>query len=274
MKLDLYFQKDSSYDHLSFFDQDEPSVEIEGLLLYSLSEKELAKIPFYNESDLTNNFKFTLIDGQIDFRRKYTFDQLIADKITYRIKTHPYFNFITLPKISSPATQEEYFAILKLTEDLENKDSDLSKLCAWKADLISKMSSFYRIAARVMQIKNGAAQNIIVNQDFANNLNSAIIQANSNPDKVYLHRVRDDNDRPVIIDGKPVIIKLNLDALKTISTLIEVRRGYCACNEAYHAVVITSLNAIQDYNYLTDDLGNPYKPASLIKIDDNGNIIS
>lgn len=272
MKLDIYF-KNGQYDFKSIIPEDEESVIVDWADLYSLSGDELRnQIPFYDEQDLNNNFEFVLIDGKLSFKRRFTFDKLIADKINYRIKNPPYFNLIALPKISSPATQEEYFSILKLVEDLDNKDSDLAKLCAWKIDLIGKMSNFYRVDARVMQIKNGAEQIVIVNQDFANNLASAILQAKAT-NGVYTHRITDENGKFTIIDGKPKIIKMSLKALEYIAQQVELRRGYCACAERFHVTNIMNLNDVSGYDYMTDDSGVKYEPASPIFLNDEGDLV-
>lgn len=279
MKLDIYFDQDKNYSHLSYIGKDEMSIDIPFLTRYTISGDDLDKMDYYkennSESDITNNFEFSLSNnGQILYRRKYTFDFLIEDKIKYRIKPHPYFNFITLPQISSPANRDDYFTIMRLVDDLYNPNSDLAKLCVWKADLISKMSSFYQIAARVIEIKNGVSQKILANEQMSGNIKSVIIQTESSIDKIYHYNVVDNNGLPILIDNKPARIKLTLDSLRVILTAIEVRRGYCAKASSYHFVKISLLSSIQDYNYLTDDYDQPYKPAAVILIDDNGNIIS
>lgn len=153
-------------------------------------------------------------------------------------------------------------------------DEELQLLTVRKNKL-TEMSYFFKVTARIMQIQDGAIQNIIVDQDFANNINSALKQAQESG--VYFHRLRDNQGNAVIGEnGLPILIKITLDGLNKISNKIELRRGYCACAEVYHRTKINSLTSIaeiENYNYLTDDLGNPYQAAAAIILNEEGDVL-
>jgi hypothetical protein len=166
-----------------------------------------------------------------------------------------------IPKPTPQELEEQYSLV-----DLDNA----------KEELIKDVSKFYNGTARFMIIKNGATQPILVNQDFVNNLESAIKQAKENVGQVYEHILTDDTGKFILDNKQVIIIKIKANALENISSLVEKRRGYCHCSENYHITVIntlTTIDEIQQYKYFTDHKGNPYQAPEIITIDINGNLL-
>lgn len=178
-----------------------------------------------------------------------------------------------------------------------------------RGDKISQCISFWNGGARVMTIKNGHTQLVKVDQDFANNINSAIQQAKESGEKtlrlaiveaqsnnttltqeqkdaiekagqIYIHRLRDNNGNVILENGEPVLIPMTLDALNTISQKIEYRRGYCATCRDTHIALIKSLadnaDTITQYNYITstNPVGSAYIQPEQIQLDSSGNIVT
>lgn len=198
-----------------------------------------------------DEFDIQIIDNQEVKIKKDINNCIMPDEVAYEIQEVGKYQLINNEIFQ--ITKEHFNAIQRKTNE---------------------MSLFFQGAARHMQIADGAIQNIIVDQNFANNLNSAIKQAKELG--FYEHRLRDINNNPIIADGKVVKILITLESLEIISNKIEIRRGYCACAEVYHKIMISNLlseEEVEAYNFMTDDSGNPYQEPEIIKLDELGNIV-
>lgn len=163
-------------------------------------------------------------------------------------------------------------------QELESKLQELL-LKEVKARKIEGLNKFYDFTARTIIIRNGAIQPIIINQDFVNNVNSAIRQAEANIDNIYYHRLVTANGKDIVLDknNQPIIIKMSISALQYVLQRIEVKRGYCYCNKQFHKTIInklTNIQEVEDYNYQIDELNNNITIAEEILLDMNGDVVT
>lgn len=141
----------------------------------------------------------------------------------------------------------------------------------------AEIERFYKTTAVLLTIRNGATQPALANQDFTNDLISAINQAEMEPDGMYTHYViREDGKLQLDDNLKPIKIKISLETLNIILKIVDARRGYCYKYRQYNIAVVDALHNIDDvnnYNFLYNDEGEPYQDFKPIMLDISGNII-
>jgi hypothetical protein len=166
-----------------------------------------------------------------------------------------------IPLISGNTDYKNYLVWLQSG----NTPSELEVRRGFIALKISDMVAFWVGPARVMLIKNGHEQPIIVDQVFANSLYSAESQLGQG---FYAHQLRNANNVPVEENGAPVYIKMSQNLLAQIKVKIEQRRGICNRAEAWHAKKMgeCSYEAIGSYNYELDDGGQEIELYPLLQI--------
>jgi hypothetical protein len=137
---------------------------------------------------------------------------------------------------------------------IEELNSKVEQLQATnlKTTLITEITHFFDITARIMMIKNGKTQPIIANGEMRENLRSAIIQAEQSGG-TYIHHLTDGNNEFIIQDGKTVDIVITSDELKQVNEMINVRSGLCYVAKNYHLSRLRDIISVDELIQYKED---------------------